>query len=62
MRTVNCTNKLFSVLVHPSLATVRGWQPDAQLLFTANLQALGALHGADPAPGNDLVRGQPDAL
>ena len=40
----------------------RGWQPDTQLLFTANLQALGAHHGADPAPSNDLVRRQPDAL
>ena len=40
----------------------RGWQPDTHLLFTANLQALGALHGADPAPSNDLVCRQPDAL
>ena len=31
----------------------RCWQP---------LQALSALHGAVPAPSNDLVRGQPDAL
>ena len=48
---------------HPSHATfARGWQPDTQLLLAANLQELGALHGADPAPYNDLMRGQPDAL
>ena len=33
------------------------WQPDAQLLFLPKTSTH-ALHGADPAPSNDLVRGR----
>ena len=40
----------------------RRWQPDTQVLFTGYLQALGSINCADPAPSNDLVRGQPGAL
>ena len=37
-------------------------QPNTQLLLATNLQEFSALDGASPAPSNDLVRGQPDAL
>ena len=41
---------------------VRRWQPDTRPLLAANLRALGALDGPSPAPSDDHVRGQPDAL